>query len=191
MNEPLPLWATATPGGYQVILSDPPWTFATYSDKGKEKSPEAHYACMSIEDICALPVAEITAPDAALFLWCTWPTIFEAKRVIDAWGFKYSGLAWEWLKWNPDTDKFSFGCGYGTRKNVEPVLLARKGKPTLKSRSVRDMLFSPRREHSRKPEEQYERIESMYDGPYLEMFARHQRPGWTSWGNDTERFDGS
>ena len=170
---------------YRVVLADPPWRFATWSDKGKGKSAEQHYETMSLGDICLLPVREWVEPDAVLFLWATWPTIFWSINVIESWGFKYSGLAWEWIKQNPETGKFAFGCGYGTRKNVEPCLLARIGKPVLRSRSVRDIMFAPRREHSRKPDEQYGRIESMFDGPYLEMFARQERGGWDSWGNET------
>jgi len=173
---------------YRVILADPPWSFATYSDKGKGKSAEQHYSTMSLDDICSLPVKEWVEDDAALFIWATWPTIFQTERVINSWGFKYSGLAWEWIKKNPVTGKFAFGCGYGTRKNCEPLLLARRGKPFLKSRSERDFMFSPRREHSRKPDETYSRIERMFDGPFLELFARQEREGWTAWGNQTNRF---
>lgn len=114
--------------------------------------------------------------------------IFHAERVINAWGFKYSGLAWEWIKRNPATGKYAFGAGYGTRKNVEPCLLARRGAPKLKDRSVRDFMFAPRREHSRKPDDQYGRIESMYDGPYIEMFARQRRVGWDAAGDQTNKF---
>lgn len=167
---------------YGAVVCDPPWSFSTWSAKGKGKSADNHYQCMTLDDICELPVNEWVAPDAALFMWCTWPMIFEAKRVIEAWGFTYSGLAWEWIKFNPKTGKYAFGCGYGTRKNVEPAILARRGKPQLKSRSIRDMIIAPRREHSRKPDEQYANVEAMYDGPYLEMFARYARPGWDAWG---------
>ncbi len=174
--------------GYGVILADPPWRFQTYSAKGLGKSPEQHYPTMTMAEIRALPVGDWAANDCALFMWATWPTIFDAQGVIESWGFKYSGLAWEWIKFNPDTGKYAFGCGYGTRKNVEPCLLARKGSPKLRDRSVRDFMMSPRREHSRKPDEQYDRIMSMYDGPYLEMFARHRRAGWDQWGNEPDRF---
>lgn len=175
--------------GYGVILADPPWAFSTWSAKGKGKSPDNHYDCMGLDEICALPVKGWVEDDCALFLWATWPMIFESKRVIEAWGFTYSGLAWEWIKKNPKTGKYAFGCGYGTRKNLEPVLLARRGKPVLKNRSTRDFLYSPRREHSRKPPEQYERIEAMYDGPYLEMFAREKRTGWDVFGNEVTKFE--
>lgn len=173
---------------YGVILADPPWLFRTFSAKGEGKSPQRHYRCMSIDDIKALPVPGIAADDCALFLWATWPTIFQAESVINAWGFRYSGLAWEWIKQNPVTGKYSFGGGYGTRKNLEPCLLARRGSPKVKSRSIRDFIIAPRREHSRKPDEQYERIEAMYDGPYLEMFARQSWRGWDQWGDEVEKY---
>jgi len=177
-------------GPYSVILADPAWAFKTRSEKGKGKSPEQHYSCMTIDDIAALPVADIAANDASLFLWVTWPLIFQVERIIKAWGFEYSGLAWEWLKYNPKTKKYAFGTGYGTRKNVEPCLLCRRGKPKLLSRSVRDFILSPRRKHSQKPDEQYDRIEEMFDGPYLEMFARSTRLGWDAWGNQVGLLDG-
>src|SRR5262245_61157714 len=126
---------------YRVILADPPWLFTTWSEAGKGKSAERHYPVMSLHEICDIPVANWAADDAALFIWGTWPTIFQTERVINAWGFTYSGLAWEWFKYNPVTNKAAFGCGYGTRKNLEPCLLALRGSPELKSRSARDWLL--------------------------------------------------
>jgi N6-adenosine-specific RNA methylase IME4 len=184
MIEPLPM------GPFRVISADPAWPFETFSEAGKGKSPERHYPTMEIEEICAMPVRDVAADDCALFIWTTWPNIFNTERVIKAWGFRYSGLAWEWIKRNPETGKYAFGVGYGTRKNLEPCLLATRGSPKLLSRSVRDFLYAPRREHSRKPDEHFERIETMYRGPYLELFARESRPGWAAWGNETDRFDG-
>lgn len=175
-------------GQFGAILADPPWLFKTRSEKGEGKSAQRHYGCMSIDDICKMPVASLAAKDCALFMWCTWPTIFSAERVANAWGFKYSGLAWEWIKYNPTTKKYAFGGGYGTRKNVEPCLLFRRGAPKILSRSERDILFAPRREHSRKPDEQYGRIERLVAGPYLELFARQAWPGWAAWGNQTDKF---
>jgi N6-adenosine-specific RNA methylase IME4 len=173
---------------YGAILADPAWLYKTWSKKGEGKSAQRHYRCMTTDEICALSVGDYAADDCALFLWAAWPMIFDAERVIKAWGFKYSGLAWEWIKRNPQTGKYSFGGGYGTRKNLEPCLLARRGSPEILTRSVRDFLHAPRREHSRKPDEQYGRIESMYRGPYLELFARQQWKGWDSWGNETDKF---
>ena len=159
-------------------MADPPWRFRTWTDTNDAKSARRHYALLETDDIKNLLVKDWAAPDCALFIWATWPTIFQTESVINAWGFRYSGLAWEWFKFNPTTQKAAFGLGYGTRKNLEPCLLALRGAPKLKSCSERDWLSAPRREHSRKPDEQYARIEAMYDGPYLEMFARQQRDGW-------------
>lgn len=196
-------------GGFRVILADPPWAFRNRSAKGEAKNPNQHYGCMDIAAIRALPVETLAADDAALFIWCTWPLMPEWLGVIASWGFTYAGLAWEWIKYNPETGKYAFGPGYGTRKNLEPCLLASRGNPGLRkpiddlfavqaagARSVRDFiewnpydaLRAPRREHSRKPDEQYDRIETLFDGPFVELFARTRRPGWASWGDQTDRF---
>jgi N6-adenosine-specific RNA methylase IME4 len=175
-------------GNFGVILADPPWYFGNWSEKGEEKNAVRHYPCMPTEDICRMPVQFATGQDCALFIWATWPMLPDALQVISRWGFTYKGLAWEWIKYNPETGKYAFGPGYGTRKNLEPCILATRGAPERKSKSVRDFIMAPRREHSRKPDEQYERIEALFDGPYLELFARQQRPGWTSWGNQIDKF---
>lgn len=181
---------------YKVILADPDWEFKTFSEKGKGKSPDRHYTggTSSIDTICSQPVNDMIHPDGAiLFMWCTWPHIFSAQKVLDAWGFQYSGLAWEWDKFNPVTGKRAFGGGYITRKNLEPCIVARtKNFPVvknLKSRSVRDLIRAPRREHSRKPDEQYGLIESLFDGPYLELYARQEWPGWDAAGYDVDKFE--
>lgn len=199
-------------GGFKVILADPPWLFAHRSAKGESKAPQQHYPCMSIDDIAALPVDVLASDDCALFIWVTWPLMPEWLRVIRAWGFDYAGLAWEWIKFNAATGKYAFGPGYGTRKNLEPCLLCTRGNPSLRGalpddlfglgaapkgvHSVRDFieampqeaLRARRREHSRKPDEQYTRIETLLDGPYVELFARQQRTGWSSWGNQLGKF---
>lgn len=193
------LFAPLPAGPFGVVLADPPWRFETRTAAGQGKSPERHYRTAPAADLARLPVARIAARDCALFLWCTWPTIFQAERLIEAWGFTYSGLAWEWIKWNPRTDKLAFNGGYGTRKNVEPCLLGRRGHPRRLHADVPDTLFAPQREHSRKPDEQYARIERLYRGPSIELFARHPsryltppdvtvpadgRRGWAAWGNE-------
>lgn len=186
-------------GGYKVLYADPAWLYGGYSLKGAKKGALRHYPCMSTELLCLLPVESLMAKDSVLFLWACWPNIFDAEKVIKAWGFKYSGLAWEWLKFNPNTGKYSFGLGYGTRKNVEPCLLARRGDPKCQDKSVRDFILpehdlpqdtimSPKREHSRKPAEARARIEKMFPEPRLEMFARTEREGWAVWGNETDKF---
>lgn len=181
---------------YRVIYADPPWTFATYSRKGKGRSPEAYYDCMSLEDIKALPVADWAADDAVLLLWTTDPLLEKAFDVIRAWGFTYKTVGFYWAKLNKvngeakfDERSFFTGLGFWTRANPEPCLLATRGRPKRRAADVRKLVISPRREHSRKPDEVYERIEALCDGPYLEMFARSSRPGWDSWGTETGLLD--
>jgi N6-adenosine-specific RNA methylase IME4 len=198
-------------GGFSVIHIDSPWLFQNFSEAGEEKNAIAHYPCMETEDIMRLPLQVLAADDCAVFSWHTWPMMKTWARVIDAWGFDYAGLAWEWLKFNPETGKYAFGPGYGTRKNVEPCLLLTRGDPKLRpgeleffgnivvtgSRSVRDFILewpadairAPRREHSRKPDEAWKRIETMFEGPYVELFARTRRKGWKAWGNELDKFE--
>lgn len=180
---------------YRVILADPDWQFKTFSDKGLAKSPDRHYktATTPADIIASHPVKDMIHPDGAvLFMWVTWPHMFSAERVFNGWGFRYSGLAWEWDKFNTNTGKRSFGGGYGTRKNLEPCLLAKTSnyqlKKQIKNQSVRDLIRQPRREHSRKPDQVYRIIEEMFDGPYLELYARQNWPGWDSAGNEVDKF---
>jgi N6-adenosine-specific RNA methylase IME4 len=171
---------------YGAIYADPPWAFASYSHKGKGRSPEAHYDCMGLDAIKAVPVADWAAPDCALFLWATDPSLPQALEVISAWGFVYKTVAFTWVKTTKDGSGFPIGCGYWTRANPETCLLATRGRPQRLSRSVRQLLFAPRREHSRKPDEGYTCIEALVSGPYLEMFARSRRQRWESWGVEVD-----
>jgi N6-adenosine-specific RNA methylase IME4 len=170
---------------FDVILADPPWTFRTWSDKGAKRGPK--YPVMTLEDICNLPVAEVTAENCALFLWVTWPLIEnQAFDVIASWGFTYRTLAWEWIKLDK-SGKPSMGLGYYTRSNAEPCLLCVKGSMPVADHSISNILMAQRRKHSQKPDEQYERIERLYPNMrYLELFARNRRPGWAAWGNEIE-----
>lgn len=181
---------------YRVIYADPPWTFGTYSRKGKGRSPEAHYDCMTLEDIKALPVAEWAADDCVLLLWATDPLLEKAFDVIRAWGFTYKTVGFYWAKLQKGTgvlliDQRSFftGMGFWTRANPEQCLLATRGHPKRRASDVRKLVVAPRREHSRKPAEVYDRIEALVEGPYLEMFARSARAGWDAWGEETGVLD--
>jgi N6-adenosine-specific RNA methylase IME4 len=171
-------------GSYRVIYCDPPWTFQTYSNKGKGRSAEQHYNCMSLDDIKALPVGDLAAKECALFLWTTFPHLMQAREVIDAWGFTYkTGAAW--VKRTRNGKKLAMGCGYWWRGNPELLLLATRGKIGPKKRGAGGiaLIEAPRREHSRKPDEAYECIERMVAGPYIELFARQKRDGWDQWGD--------
>ncbi len=175
---------------FGVILADPPWSYRTWSAKGTGRSAEQHYNTMSSEDIMALPVSDLAADDCALFLWATWPTIQDAFKVIERWGFTYKTCAFDWMKANvstlnlfPDPIDASISLGHWTRSNSEPCLFATRGSPKRLDAGVKMGIIEPRREHSRKPDVVYPRIERLVAGPYLELFARNARPGWTSWGN--------
>lgn len=189
-------------GEYRVVYADPPWRFATYSDKGKGRSAEAHYDCLSIDDIKRFPVAEWVARDAVLLLWATDPLLPRALEVIEAWGFAYKTVGFYWVKLNKSAatrlsgDRpllaerdFFTGLGFWTRANPEPCLLATRGQPKRLAGDVPKLLLAPRREHSRKPDETYERIERLVSGPYLELFARQSRDGWDSFGDQSGLFD--
>lgn len=199
---------------YQIIYADPAWQFKVWNrDSGQGRSAEAYYRTMPLKDICALPVSEIADKNCVLFLWAVWPSLPDAFKVIDAWGFEYKTLAWEWIKLNKRWDKFlpglfspdsqayntwlprlfAFGMGYYTRANPEPCLLAVKKKGTAKVavRNERNLLFAPIREHSQKPIEAYDKINRLYPNawPRLEMFARNSKPDWESAGNEINGLD--
>lgn len=140
---------------------------------------------MSIEEICKLSVAEVTADDCVLFLWTTFPQLQEALRVIKAWGFCYKTVAFVWLKQNKSGKGWFFGLGFWTRGNAEICLLATKGKPHRQSNRVHQFIISHLREHSQKPDETREKIvELMGDLPRLELFARKETDGWDVWGDE-------
>jgi N6-adenosine-specific RNA methylase IME4 len=179
------------PNRYKVIYADPPWTFATYSRKGKGRSPEAYYDCMSLAEIKALPVADWAADDCVLLLWATDPMLEKAFEIIKAWGFTYKTVGFYWAKTKKpelfyNDRSFFMGLGFWTRANPEPCLLATRGHPHRRRADVPKLIVSPRREHSRKPDEVYDRIEALCEGPFLEMFARFSRPGWDRWGSEAD-----
>lgn len=167
---------------FPVILSDPPWTFDTYSEKGKGNSPEQHYKCMRLPEIKALPVADMAEKDCVLLMWAVDPLLDQAFDVIKAWGFKFKTVGFYWGKTGRGR-KLHSGMGYWTRANPEQCLLATRGKPKRIGTDVDRLLLAPRGQHSEKPHEIYSRVERLVAGPYLEMFARYARPGWHQWGN--------
>ena len=198
------LLALPNAGNYGVIYADPPWRFKVWNGETAVKardssstytSANVHYHTMTMDSIAALPVSQLAAKDCALFLWCSWPMLQEALEIVEAWGFRYKTCAFDWMKaharqvemFRDDTDAL-MGMGYWTRANTEPCLLATRGKPKRLNADVRQGIIEPRREHSRKPDCVHERIERLVAGPYVELFARRQRPGWDVWGNETTKF---
>lgn len=170
-------------GPFDVIVADPPWRFASNSAARPGRNAMRHYPCMRVEEIAALPVQRISAPDALLLLWVTVPFMPRVGEVLAAWGFRYcSQLVWV---------KEDTGLGYWARNRHELVIIARRGRfpclvPALFPDSV---IVGGQREHSRKPEYLHRVIDARLPATRrLEMFARSERRGWTSWGNETQRF---
>jgi N6-adenosine-specific RNA methylase IME4 len=171
---------------YQIIYADPPWRFKVWSrDTGLGRAADAHYSTMPIEDIKALNIP--ADKNCALFLWAVSPQIPEAFDLIKAWGFEYKTVAFTWAKTYAKSGKPFFSLGYWTRAGSEICLLATRGKIRRVSAAVPQLLISPVREHSRKPDEIRDRIvKLMGDVPRLEMFARQKTEGWDVWGNEVE-----
>lgn len=166
-----------TDGKYGVILADPPWR---YSDLGHSRRVDRIYPLMKLEDICAVPVGQLVADNAVLFLWSTSPMLLrEAPAVISAWGFTYkASCVW---------DKEIYGMGHYWRIQHEMILLATRGKPgTSAVHNLPSIIRSRRgKQHSAKPVQLYDHIEAMYPKvPKLELFAREQRAGWDAWGDE-------
>lgn len=191
---------------FKAILADPPWHFRARTALQTRnfqcvRDVAKHYPTMELDDIKAMPVREIAAPDAHLFIWTTGPCLRQTFEVMEAWGFRYSAVAFTWVKLKRSIDTrqlrvlptaesdLHVGLGLTTRKNAEFCLLGRRGKARRNAKDVREIILSPVREHSRKPEEAASRVQRYCDGPYLELFARAPRDGWTVWGNEIDKFE--
>jgi N6-adenosine-specific RNA methylase IME4 len=200
MSDP---FANLPRGHYGAILADPPWRFATWNKAtaikrghgGTNVSASVHYNTMASDEIAALPVADLAAGNACLFMWISWPMLPDAMKLINSWGFEYKTCGFDWMKAHAgqidmlrDDSDVLMGMGYWTRANTEPCLLATRGKPKRLSAAVRQGIIEPRREHSRKPDCVHGRIQQLVAGPYLELFARAPRTGWDVWGNQTDKF---
>lgn len=178
---------------YAVIYADPPWGWSqsTLRDRGAARTVEKEYATMAAPrghaaaNIEALSVGEWAADNSVLFLWATGPKLLHALGVMSAWGFTYKTIAFCWVKENRKSGGLFLGMGFYTRANVELVLVGVRGKGLRrKDAGVRQVVQAPVAKHSAKPEEIAARIERLYDGPYLELFARQRREGWDVWGNE-------
>jgi N6-adenosine-specific RNA methylase IME4 len=174
---------------FGVIYADPPWPFNTWSPSGEGRSAVNHYRTDAVDEIVRLPVAALAADDCVLLLWCTGPHIAIGThvRIIEAWGFRPSTIVFDWIKQNSHGEGLHTGMGYWSRSNAEPVILATKGSPRRFATDVHQIVMAPVGEHSAKPEEVRRRIERLFAGPYLELYARRSTPGWTCWGNEIPR----
>lgn len=174
---------------FGTILADPPWQFQNRTGKvAPEHKRLARYGTMTLSEICDLPVANISAERAHLYLWVPNALLPEGIRVLQAWGFTYkSNLVWHKVRKDGGSD--GRGVGFYFRNVTELVLFGVRGKDvrTLDAgRRQVNYLASRKREHSRKPDEQYDIIESCSWGPYLELFGRGTRKGWSTWGNQAD-----
>ncbi len=173
---------------YQIIYADPPWK---YQDKSKSHGggAESHYPCMTVKEICDLPIGGVAEIDSVLLLWATMPMLEVAFEVIKAWGFKYKTCAFTWVKTNRDGTIF-MGMGRHTRQNPELCLLATRGKGLSRvSSSVKNPQLCQRLRHSEKPDKFRALIEELYgDKTRIELFARANRldSSWDCWGNEVE-----
>ncbi|MDR3791765.1 MAG: MT-A70 family methyltransferase [Terracidiphilus sp.] len=174
-------------GGFSTVLADPPWRFANRTGKvAPEHRRLDRYSTMSLDSITSLNVKSVLAPQAHLYLWVPNALLPDGLNVLDAWGFRYvSNIVW--AKRRKDGGPDGRGVGFYFRNVTELLLFGVKGslRTLAPGRSQVNMIETRKREHSRKPDEQYDLIEACSPGPYLEMFARHSRTGWTVWGDES------
>src|SRR5580765_2482706 len=171
---------------FATVLADPPWQFTNKTGKiAPEHKRLTRYSTLALDEIKALPVGQITASTAHLYLWCPNALLPEGLAVMKAWGFNYkSNIVWHKVRKDGGSD--GRGVGFYFRNVTGLLLFGVRGKHArteAPGRSLVNYLSSRKREHSRKPDEQYDLIERCSKAPYLELFARGTRPGWTYWGN--------
>jgi N6-adenosine-specific RNA methylase IME4 len=171
---------------FATILADPPWRFVNRTGKiAPEHGRLTRYPTLKLDEIAALPVAEIAAPTAHLYLWCPNALLPEGLAAMSAWGFAYkSNIVWHKVRKDGGSD--GRGVGFYFRNVTELMLFGVRGKNArtlAPGRRQVNLLATRKREHSRKPDEQYAIIEACSPGPFLELFARGTRKGWATWGN--------
>lgn len=176
------IWKVKSNKKYNIIYADPPWKYGTDVSK--------HYPTVPIEDIYKFPIDKFADKDCALFLWVTYPILPEALETVKKWGFRYVTTAFTWIKTNKNNGQPFFGLGNWTRANAEICVLGFRGKLPRKSNKVAQVVLSPLREHSRKPDEIRDKIvELLGDLPRIELFSRQSVNGWDCWGNETNKFN--
>ncbi|MFN3417499.1 MAG: MT-A70 family methyltransferase [Caldimonas sp.] len=176
---------------FSTVLADPPWQFQNRTGKvAPEHRRLSRYPTMDLDAIKALPVASVCADTAHLYLWVPNALLPEGLAVLQAWGFQYkTNLVWHKIRKDGGSD--GRGVGFYFRNVTELLLFGVRGKNArtlAPGRSQVNMIETRKREHSRKPDETYDLIEACSPGPYLELFARGPRTGWTVWGNQSEEY---
>ena len=178
-------------GKYGTILADPPWRFSNRTGKmAPEHRRLCRYNTLTFKEIKALPVAEVAAEQSHLYLWVPNALVAEGLEVLAAWGFTYkTNIIWHKIRKDGGPD--GRGVGFYFRNTAEMVLFGIRGKlrTNKPGRTQVNIIKTRKREHSRKPDELYNIIESCSPGPYLELFARGKREGWSLWGNEADDYD--
>ena len=172
---------------YSIIYADPPWKAVDSGTgmRGTSDLGKRYKGVMTIEEIEQLPVRDIAAENSILFLWVTFPRLLEGIRAMQAWGFKYKSLGFNWVKENKKSDSLFWGMGYYTRQNSEICLIGARGKFPRQARNVHSVVISKIEEHSKKPDCIRDKILQICgDLPRVELFARQATPGWDVWGNE-------
>ncbi len=172
---------------FATVMADPPWRFTNRTGKmAPEHRRLSRYSTMDLAEIMNLPVSQMVLPTAHLYLWVPNALLSEGLEVVKRWGFRYvSNIVW--YKVRKDGGPDGRGVGFYFRNVTEMILFGVKGsmRTLPPGRTQTNIIVSRKREHSRKPDEQYRIIEQCSPGPHLEMFARRPRPGWVQWGNET------
>lgn len=204
-------------GPYRLCLMDPPWAFRTFNKKSrtptqkKFREAEDHYPTMSVAEMAALPVGEMMARDSAIAMWIVGSHCDAALELAEAWGFRFTTDLFYWLKtkligadqidlFTGDVPPPRMSMGYYSRKQLEPMWLFTRGRGLpVCAHDVRQLIIEPSSGHSRKPAEQYHRLDRLFglsagdaagEGlARIEMFARNTQPGWDAWGNEVGKFD--
>jgi N6-adenosine-specific RNA methylase IME4 len=175
-------------GGWATVLADPPWRFTNRTGKvAPEHRRLDRYDTMTVNEIAGLPVAGVVADNAHLYLWVPNALLPQGLQVIEGWGFRYvSNLVW--AKRRKDGGPDGRGVGFYFRNVTELILFGVRGsmRTLPPGRRQVNLIETRKREHSRKPDEAYDIIESCSPGPYLELFARYPRPGWAVWGDEAD-----
>src|ERR1700716_3869035 len=174
---------------FSTILADPPWRFSNKTGKvAPEHKRLSRYSTLSFAEIEALPIAQVTTATAHLYLWCPNALLPEGLSVMKAWGFTYkSNVVWHKIRKDGGSD--GRGVGFYFRNVTELILFGVRGKNArtlAPGRRQVNLLATRKREHSRKPDEQYDIVEACSPGPFLELFGRGKRKGWTTWGNQAD-----
>jgi N6-adenosine-specific RNA methylase IME4 len=174
---------------FGTILADPPWRFANRTGKmAPEHKRLSRYSTMTLQEIMELPVSQLALPQSHLYLWVPNALISEGLNVMKRWGYTYkTNLVWHKIR--KDGGPGGRGVGFYFRNVTELVLFGARGKLRTfgPGRKQVNIILSRKREHSRKPDELHPIIEQCSPGPYLELFAREKRPGWTQWGDEVQR----